>query len=399
MKKILLGTAIVGVALASCVSEEANHLANQVKKNKITFDSPVMYGNENSRANVYGEIGSHTYGAEGAGQVTYSYPLEEQFQIYAVNHEGDFAGWAAEGNEAAGFNDTSISYDGDVDGWAPKKEDGNFYYWESGKKMTFAACSPADLAVDGCVRTYGADGLTIKDFAVNATPAKQYDLLFSTRSCNNTSANMQSGADKYSGVPVKFQHALSSIRFSLRNTSSEEVVLTGISISGVNYKGTFTENIAENNADYTQYERGGNVNPKWTVTSDVIAAPYVAFTGSVTFPSEAQYVSQLVAKANNNSEVHQLLLMPQNLSDNATVTVYYTVNGTPNTKEVILKGLNSVKNVDTVHEEYTAINAWEIGKRYTYRLYYSAETALKDKIYFAPETENWEDVDVIVVKL
>ena len=395
MKKILLGTAIVSVALASCVSEEANHLANQMKS-KITFDSPVMYGNENSRANVYGEIGNHSYGVEGAGQVTYSYPQNELFQIYAVNHEGDFAGWKE--NQKADFNNTAIAYDSDVDGWAPKNGD-NYYYWETGKKMTFAACSPAELDVDGCVRTYGAAGLTITDFAVNADPQKQYDLLFSTRSCNNTSENMQSGADKYSGVPVKFQHALSSIRFSLRNTSSETVVLTKITIDKVKYKGTFTENIEEKAENYAQYERGVNVNPKWTVASDVITEEYKAFEGEVTFPSEAQYVTQLVAKADNDSEVHQLLLMPQELSEDAKVTVYYTVNGTPNTKEVTLKGLNSVKNVDTAHEEYVAINAWEMGKRYTYRLYYSAATALKDKIYFAPETDNWEDVDVIVVKL
>ena len=194
MKKILLGTAIVSVALASCVNEEVVNPSIE-QKGKITFDSPVMYGNENSRANVYGEIGSHSYGAAGAGQMTYSYPQEELFQIFAVNHEGDFAGWDAA--TATGFNDKSIAYDSDVDGWAPKKDNGQFYYWDGSKKMTFAACSPADLALtDDCVRTYGKTGLTITNFAVNATPANQYDLLFSTRSCNNTSANMQSGADK-----------------------------------------------------------------------------------------------------------------------------------------------------------------------------------------------------------
>ena len=388
MKKILLGTAIVSVALASCVSEEANHLSNQVKT-KITFDSPVMYGNENSRANVYGEIGNHSYGV-----MTYSYPKEELFQIYAVSHEGDFAGWA--NATATAFNNSAIAYDSNVDGWAPKTENGNYYYWENGKKMTFAACSPADLAIDGCVRSYAEDGLTIEGFAVNADPTKQYDLLFSTRSCNNTSADMQHGAEKYSGVPVKFQHALTSIRFSLRNTSNEEVVLTGISISGVNYKGTFSENLEEKD-DATLYERGNNVNPAWEVENEAIAAPYVAFTGSVTFPLEAQYVSQLAY--GTESVVNQLLLMPQALPNEAVVTVNYTVNGNANTKVVKLKGLESVKNVDTDEAVHTAINAWEIGKRYTYRLYYSSETAKKDMIYFAPETDNWEDVDVIVVTL
>lgn len=388
MKKVLLFAAVASVALASCVSEE---VTNPAQKSKITFDSPVLYGKVNSRANVFGEIGAHEYGGS-----TYTYPRTENFQIYAVSHEGDFAGWASA--TATAFDDTPISYDQNVDGWAPKTQSGGYYYWENGKKMSFAASSPADLAVEGVNRTYGADGLTISGFEVNADPAKQYDLLFSTRSCNNTSANMQHGAGAYSGVPVRFQHALSSIRFSLRNTSNEEVILTGIEIAGVKYRGEFKENLTEG-ADKALYQRGENVNPAWTADAELVANPYVAFTGSVKFLYEAQYVSQLILGEGNSGAVHNLLLMPQELTDDAIVTVHYTVNGNANTKVVNLKGLNSVKNIDTDQAEYTPINAWEIGKRYTYRLYYSSETAKKDMIYFAPSTEEWEDVDVIVVAL
>lgn len=387
MKKVLLFAAVASVALASCVSEE---VTNPAQKSKITFDSPVLYGNVNSRANVFGEIGSQEFGGN-----TYTYPRTENFQIYAVTHEGDFAGW--ESATATAFNDTPISYDQNVDGWAPKTSEGKYYFWENGKKMSYAACSPADLAVDGVARTYGADGLTISGFEVNANPAMQYDLLFSTRSCNNTSANMQHGAGAYSGVPVKFQHALSSIRFSLRNTSEEAVVLTGIELGGLKYKGEFKENLTEG-ADKVLYQRGENVNPAWTADAELVANPYVAFAGSISFPLEAQYIAAL-AEGTQGNIVNQLLLLPQELTEDATVTVHYTVNGNANTKVVNLKGLNSIKNVDTDQAESTPINAWEIGKRYTYRLYYSSETAAKDKIYFAPSTEDWQDVDVIVVAL
>ena len=47
----------------------------------------------------------------------------------------------------------------------------------------------------------------------------------------------------------------------------------------------------------------------------------------------------------------------------------------------------------------TAINSWEMGKRYTYRLFYSDDTAKKDRIFFAPSAEGWQDVDVIIVAL
>ena len=61
-------------------------------------------------------------------------------------------------------------------------------------------------------------------------------------------------------------------------------------MNGVKYKGTFKENITEDAADYTRYDKTpttGNVNPAWTVADDMIAStsPYVAFDGSFDFRS------------------------------------------------------------------------------------------------------------------
>lgn len=395
MKKTLLFTAIASVALVGCVNEDLANPAGQGKQ-KITFDAPVLYSNQDGRANVYGEIGNHSYGGQ-----TYSYPKEENFMIYAVSHEGDFAGW--DNATPAAFNATEISYDLNVDGWAPKNGD-NYYYWENGKKMSFAACSPADLEQTNWggadKRTYDASGLTITDFEVSANAETQFDLLFSSRVCNQTSANMSHSASYYSGIPIKFQHALTSVRFSIRNTSPETVVLTGIELSGVKYKGTFNENITEDDTDFTLYDKTegtGNVAPEWTVADDVITAPYKAFSGSILFYENARYVSALVEEFGTSSdECHQLLLMPQDLTDDVTLTVHYTVNGSANTKEVKLNGLESVSADELIK---TPITAWEMGKRYTYRLTYSSETADRDKIYFAPSTEEWTDVDVIIVNL
>ena len=387
MKKSLVLMAMAGVALAGCVNDVAD-VQQQGQKAKISFDSPVMYGNVDSRANVYGEIGEKD---------GYTYPKAENFQIYAVTHTTDFAGWA--GATEAPFNDKPISYDGYVDGWAPKDGTGGYYYWETGQKLTIAASSPAALDVDGCARTYGADGLTITDFAVNATPSKQYDLLFSTRVVNQTAANMNHGADYYSGVPILFQHALSSIRFSLRNTSQAVVKLTGISLKGLKYKGDFKEKLVEDPTNYAKYDRTSNVTPEWTVDNDTIANPYVAFTGDLLFPYEAQHIYRLVEGTTGNTE-SQLLLMPQALTEKSIVTVNYTVNGTANSKDVCLKDLMSTTfDEDGDVATQTPIEKWEIGKRYTYRLFYSDATAKKDRIFFSPSTEGWQDVDVIVVPL
>lgn len=399
MKKSIVLMAMAGVALAGCV----NDVADVVQKNekvKIAFDSPVMYNNANSRAEVYGEIGNVVVDG-----VTYSYPQEENFIIYAMGHENAFAGW--NGGSLADFSGDVLEYDERVNGWAPMHGSG-YYYWNSSKKITYAATSPADLEQTNWggtdKRTYGATGLTIPDFEVSSDASHQFDLLFSTRQCNKTSGDMSHGADNYSGLPILFQHALSSVRFSISNKSGEELYLKSITLGGVKYKGTFQENIDENTANYAQYVRGdnGNVNPEWNVTSDIITSPYQAFTGSVKFLEEPRYVSQLSA-ADPTNVCNQLLLMPQQLPDDAYVEVVYTVNTKENTKNVKLKDLKTVvkKTVGgvTTEEVGPPITKWEIGKRYTYRLVYSTASSAKDKIYFAPTTEGWNDVDVIVVPL
>lgn len=389
MKKNLFFILMAGVALAGCVSNEVSSVSEDNAPKALTFSSPVMYSNSTSRAAHYGEIGLHVYGT-----TSYSYPREENFVIYAIQHAGDFAGWAA--GTAHEINNTAISYDPSVDGWAPKTSEGKYYYWPEGK-MSFAASSPADLE-NTAVRNYGANGLTITGFEISADPSKQYDLLFSTRTVNKTSADMQHGASKYSGLPIQFQHALSSVRFSIKNETEAEVVLTGIKVYGVKYKGDFAENITENAEDYTQYVRGTNVNPAWTPTEDLVAEDdaYTAFEGRVTFPIEAQYVLNLseadTDEPGEEDDVNPLLLLPQTLVDNAVVEVHYTVDGNPHNKVAQLN-LGETLNTET------PITEWQMGYRYTYRLVYTSSTAARDKIYFAPESDKWEDEEVIVVEL
>lgn len=396
MKKFLLGAAVVCLALTSCVKDEPKA---QLVRRAVTFDAPVMYGNEMTRANVYGEIGSHTENGS-----TYTYPSAEEFVIYAVGHTSDFTSW--DDATPAAFSGMSLAYDLNVDGWAPKTDDDHYFYWEQGRKMSYAACSPADLEqahwAGADKRSYDGEGLSIEDFQVSNDASKQYDLLFSTRVCNATAGDMNHNAQYYSGLPVKFQHALSSIRFSIANSSEESVHLTSITVSGVKYKGNFNENIVEDDQAPTLYDReeGGNVSPEWTVDDVLVANPYVAFEGNIQFYEEPRYVSQIVSQVGGSGNVcNQLLLMPQELTDDAVVTVNYKVNGRANSKTVNLKGLQSYKKVNNEDVVTGTVSSWEMGKRYTYRLYYSSATADRDKIYFAPSTDEWQDVDVIIVNL
>lgn len=392
MKTKLFLTAIAGVALAGCVKVEMNSLESKREQNLVTFDSPVTSKSVDTKANVYGEIGSYTYeGSTG----TYTYPKEEQFKIFAVEHSGDLTGW--ENAVACDFNGQDLSYDINVDSWAPKNN-GAYYYWPDDKKMSFAALSPADLedVNSAVVPAYAGTGLTLSDFTIPSDPAKQFDLMFSKRAANRTAANMNHSADAYSGIPLEFQHALTSIHFSIKkdNTVAEDVVLTGIVLHNAKNKGTFNENITEG-TDPAAYVVGdqGNVNPAWAVVADSKETSYQAFKGKVSFPIEAQYVAALAAsdtdEADEDEISYALLLMPQTLADDVVLDINYMVGDEVKTKTVQLN----------TYPEGSPMTTWKIGYRYTYRLYYSKDSEKHDIISFGPSTSDWVDGGKIEIKL
>ena len=389
---------LAGVTLTSCVTDKGADFIPQNDQTKIRFSSPVMYNNNTgTRAAHYGEIGNHSYGT----QSTYSYPRAESFHIYAVKHTNDFSGWENADAKAL-FDDTNVSYDGSLDGWAPKKTsaDDPYYYWPAGMKLSYAACSPADLeqgeAWTGS-RTYGANGLTITNFKIASDAAKQFDLMFSKRAMNKIKDDMRHDADYYSGSEIEFQHALSSIHFSLKNETSAVIALKKITLYGISNVATFNENITEAS---DKYEINDNVKPTWTNYNEPSAeTSYVAFdAGSKTgliFPIEAQYISNLLTQEANADagDNHVLLLLPQKLTDAAKLRIDYTIDSVASFKVVNLK--------DARHKDdlTSAINEWEIGTSYTYRLVYSIEAANQDKVYFSPQTNGWKHAGVAVIDL
>ena len=95
--------------------------------------------------------------------------------------------------------------------------------------------------------------MTIKNFKVQDDVANQYDLMYSNRiyACTR---------DKYenTGIPLKFNHALSSIVFAaIEEVEKKSYEITGVSLKGeINNKGTFnariTETAATTDAPYSE---------------------------------------------------------------------------------------------------------------------------------------------------
>lgn len=405
MRKVFILAAVAGLAMVSCVKEEVHNAVSEQKDVKIAFESPLLYDNVTTRSNLHGEFS------------TTEYPTSEDFVIFAAQHTGNFAGWPA-ANAAnlpinsvedglCPFNKMKLSYVSTFDAWVPSyEEDGKvkYYYWPDGKKLSFSAMSPADLD-NGATYSYGPTGLNIENY-VNPDVEGQYDLLFAKRTTNKTAADMVQSADYYSGIPITFQHALSSLHFSIaKDNIDQDVCLKGITVKNVKNTGNFVEGINETlGFDYTV---GTNVNPSWVV-DDASKTDYVSFDYSGTgkgmeFPVTPRYVSDVYKDLADKTGYYSksLLVVPQEIGDDTKLVIEYTVDGASKSKEYNLKGLSTLSEADggIAGGKVGVVNKWEIGHRYVYRLHYSSSSQIKDIIFFSPSVEGWKYVQVINIQL
>lgn len=391
MKKRLLLMAMTGVALAGCVSNEVNEINQEEKLAKIMFETPVMYNHTESR--IY------------AGEITSgerSYPESEDFKVFATEYSGSFGGWEADGNTtlwgSASF--TRVRFNPSLQGWEP--HDGtNFttYYWNLGMKAAFAAYSPADTECTNA--TYGADGLTITNFKVKDAPKDQYDLMFSDRTVDVTHSNQTWHG--YSGTPITFNHALTSIRFAI--VSNVDAILKGIKVYNVFKNGTFKENITEKDGEgnilpYVLTGTSKNVNPTWDLTGSIknnytiydfnqSGEPTVAFTESPQFVLD---IIKNMTGYENYANAKNFLMIPQSFSKTGT-------GGTLNESEdaYLEVAYEVTDSSDSNHGEHTAKipladffnGEWMLGTRQIYILSLGGSS----KIFFAPGVDSWNELD------
>lgn len=381
MKKQFLLMAMAGVALAGCVGNEVEEVTSKKELAKIMFETPVMYNHAESRI-VPGEI---TAGDR-------SYPTEEDFVVFATEYEGNFQGWMHEHNATLwGTNDRiRVHYNPALNGWEPWNGSAfETYYWNLNMKAGFSAYSPADASGSA---TYGADGLTITDFTVDPTPKLQYDLMFSSRNVDVTHSNQTFNG--YSGTPILFHHALSSIRFAI--VSDKTAKLNGISVHNVYNKGTFKENIMNETQEYTL---GQNVLPAWNLTNGTKDDFIIYDAIDVAFTESPRFVLELLKLQNPSYDnAKNFLMIPQT----------FTKTGADNTIDLdndaylevdyqVFDNKGNDDPADDVWIPYTSrvslaehfSGEWLLGTRHIYILSLGGSS----KIFFAPGVDAWHELD------
>lgn len=358
MKKLFFIAAIASVAFASCVKNDP--APSVTEQHEITFAAPVV-----------GTATKVTTG-ELSGAV---YPTADHFNVYAVWHDGNFAGWDS---GSLYMDDVETQYDDTYNGWRPLDR----HYWPKNGKMTFAAYSPTALASYSTSHSYTATGLKISGFQVQADAKDHVDVLYSKRSYNKEKTSADNTNTPYDEVDIDFKHALSSIQFTAKTAAdygTTVIKLKKITLYGVNSKGDFDEKVDEAVPDTYKDD------PTWTNPSEVVAEPnaYVYYNNTT-----GQTLSDAAWVMNGQANQTDLICLPQTLPATATVVVTYSINPPGGSTDEVDVTLEKKINALTTTE-------WEPGKRYTYHL-----TISLDEIYFAPEVTDWvEDVAVNVPEL
>ena len=89
---------------------------------------------------------------------------------------------------------------------------------------------------------------------------------------------------------------------------------------------------------------------------------------------------------------HPLLLIPQELTDDVMIEISYKVGGEAKTKTIQLNEYPKASGVEP-------ISKWNVGTRYTYRLFYGKASEMQDIIFFSPSTDGWTEASIIEVLL
>jgi hypothetical protein len=371
MKKNLLLLSLAGLAIASCTSDE--NLSENAGKSRLRFETPLM---STVTKAVTGEIGGLIY------------PTDEKFDIYGIQYSGDFNGWATSTDvkdfwtggstmtvETAAHIGSSTGVNA---AWATT----NDYFWVNEPyKLAFAAYSPSDAKGDVSTTTpiaYGATGFTFTDFKVKDVVASQYDLMYSDRQFDCTRNKYEN-----TGIPLKFNHALSSIVFAaIEEVEKKTYEITSVQLIGpINNKGTFNQNISEQ-PSATPYTETSV--PKWDDLS-IVGGTEITYSPAI----DGGVYTVTGANDEFTGGKSAILPIPQEVPADAYVKLSYTVKTDLTGGGV--KVDNYTKDIPlsefiVTGTEGDKIEKWEIGYRYVYLINFGGSK----KIFFVPTVNEWK---------
>lgn len=377
MKKLFFIAAIAGAALVSCTK---NELAPSVtEQQEISFAAPVM-----SPATKVTEVANNYPNDANSKFAVWAYYYDDETDggVYTDFDDGEIY-----------MNEVVVKYNETLKGWRPESKS---YYWPKNGSLTFIAYSPSSVAAYADV---DKKGINFTDYVVDTDVAKQTDLLFSERAYNKEAVDqVTTAADPYAGVQINFKHALSSIMFKVKAAdvyAGTTLKVTKIEVLNAFSKADFSQGLADvNNALTGQKVTIDGVetqtNAAWT--DHLNPVNYTAYSDPNGIELTSSEVDEVLtpdtyythsASKDPVSKTTDLILLPQSLED-VSIRVTYTLENADMDDAIAQTATVSLATGFKVGE--TEIDAWEIGKRYTYTI-----SVGLGEIYFDPLVEAWSD--------
>lgn len=389
MKKLLILAAMAGVALVSCVKNEP--APSVTDQQEITFAPPVV-------------------GVTTKVDLPTVYPNTESFGVFAYHYASDYTTF----NEGALYmNDVLVAPEEyevtenavkSTHSWlTPATEK---YYWPKTGSLTFAAYSPASINdTDPKIASYTTNGIQFTGYTV-ALAANQ-DLMFSDRTYNAKDSDQNINNDRYYGVDIKFNHALSAILFQVKAESKlvtnlkYEFYVQKIEVLNAFSKGNFNQGLTDDTPKVENTPTVGTdfIND-WTSQSEPLG--YVAYEAATdaygkyeatagiyvnSASAVSAYDSDPTDGTDGNIGKADLILLPQALTHGdveVQVKVTYKLRHAKMATNVWIEN-----NVVTANLTTVGVPEWFRGKRYIYTL-----TIDLDEIYLSPEVVDWTDETV-----
>lgn len=356
MKKLILFSAVAMMLLAGCSKNEVVQTPDQL----ITFCAPV--------------IGSMTK-APVTGNIEDIYPTGEKFKVWAQYSADNLTAWE---NGQTYMSAVTCVYNSNKNGWIPE---GNQYYWPKNGKLSFAAFSPADVA--GV--TYDQTGVTVTNYTVS-NAEEHIDLLYSHRAYNKTATNQDDapGTPSYTGVDINFHHALTSVKFKVKQAAEyagTTLKLKKIQLNYVYKKGDFKEKITTQTGGTD--DDGCTRKPEWS--------NHAGETSYMVIDNSNQ---TLTTTATDVTDANDMLLIGQKYNHDTkyiSMTVVYTIDsptGDP-IEQVCNVEFKNLKHKDEKGNEVAGIqDGWYPGYEYTYII----SIGLNGEIQFEPIVYEWTPI-------
>lgn len=389
MKKYLSIIALATLAIVGCSKVSTDVLSGDGEETPISFQA-VKYLSQ-TKADTHDHL---------------AFPDDAKFDVWAYFHDTEITGATTAPALFQYFVDeVSKNSEGN---WAPK---GGPYYWPKTGMLSFFALYPTDA--EGV--EYGENGFSIKDYEVPASYSAQAgidnDLMFAQTLDQNCDADTEKHfAD---GVGLVFQHELAKVMFEGKLLSTKNydatakkvkvgdvyfsAVIDEISISEIKNIGTFA--LDNTTGKYLWTPKSGQTLVGSGVLVDMDYDPELTdvFEYDKALPAD----DFLTFKEGNVStgDIIEYYVLPQELADDAIITVEYTVYAMDKDGNVISKtsypdgthtAFTKKLNEFTTGTSATALNEWKINTVYNYRFIIDP---FEGQIYFDPCMADWDKVD------